>query len=158
MFSTNTEAKPFRRKAQMFSLLLVLLRGEDRFIETPLKNFTECNFTCTDQYASIVDGDSVHHGLRELFDATDKDINSERCELKTTDHLVACTVHANVVYFFEQRKWINLNMKTEFDPRLWKYHDYALPVYPIMNDLLGDHFNNYFLKLLPVKLSESGAL
>ena len=48
------------------------------------------------------------------------------------------SLNIDVLYDYDKKIWINGISKTKFDENFWCRRENKTPIYPVMNDLLGD--------------------
>ena len=124
--------------SQMLKLILILLRGKNRFIdEAPVLNLVNCKHFCNEKHGKLIDGDLFD----ELKVTIDDTFFEHNLGIKTCND-AECSFLLNIKFDFEINKWVNCITGTIFEDTRWFNQDYILPNYPIMNDLIGNDLND----------------
>ena len=123
----------------MFSALTLLLKAQDRFKHSEsITNRSECQLFCDNYRSDIVDAETATK-FKNFFDAQ---LNKTSCVGQIED---SCSVHMNVIHDFERGSWVNGISGSELDGDLWYQPNNTLPVFPIMDDILGTGISSYIL-------------
>ena len=121
----------------MFDFILILLRGQNRFIDEPaVLNLVACRKFCGDKHGELIDGD-LFDELKVTINDTFfySDLDTKTCFHK---HVGECSFLLNVNYDFTTNQWINGITGTIFEDKKWSVQENNIPNYPLMNDLLGN--------------------
>ena len=124
----------------MFDFILILLRGQNRFIDKPpVLNLVACRKFCDDKHGKLIDGDlfdELNVSSEDTF--FDSDLDTKTCFHK---HDVECSFLLNVKFDFATNQWINGITGSIFEETKWSVQENSIPNYPLMNDLLGNDSN-----------------
>ena len=119
----------------MFNLFLYLFLRTNRIYEDqPILNTTSCKAFCEEKDGHLIDAD--------LFDELKikiKDENGGKEGFKNNQMFSfgELNVLLDIIYNFETKQWKNGITKSLLNETMWFFQPNTLPIYPVLNDLLG---------------------
>ena len=113
-----------------FYYLAFLFEGQHRFNTAGVVKLNECHELCSSKFATLVDG--------TLWQEVNEFLNDKLNNIEVTPNSngQSSSFHVNVMFDFEQNKWLNVGNRSEFNTSLWFNHIDLEPVFPIMDNLI----------------------
>ena len=113
----------------------LFLRTNRIYQDEPILNTTSCKTFCSEKDGRLIDADLFHELQIHI---PDEDKNEEyRFPSNELVNFGERNVLLNIVYDFETKQWKNDVTKSVLDSAMWLTQYNSLPIYPILNDLLG---------------------
>ena len=120
-------------RSSAFPYLNLFFKEQDRFEDAGVTNPAECHELCSSELAAVVDG-ILWQDVYEYLDSPEHQLDKFSNQMSSNSHKKSSGFHANIVYDFELKKWINVSGGDELNSSLWFHQVDFDPIFPILDD------------------------